>query len=183
MCGDSLLRMFSVCYACVNACRDYIVKLGAEFPVNSLQTNQGVLKLKNFKDKIIVIYFYPKDATPGCTIEANEFSSLHSKFVEHDSLILGASKDTLESHQKFCEKQKISFPLIVDQDAKLCKAFAVLKEKTIFGKKLFAMVERSTFVFNKQHVLVKEWRNVSAIGHASEVLSFVQQLAIVDHSN
>lgn len=155
-----------------------MVKLGAEFPVSSLQTNQGILRLQNFKEKIIVIYFYPKDATPGCTIEANEFSNLHSDFVKHNAIVLGVSKDSLESHERFCSKQKISFPLVVDQEGKLCRAFDVLKEKTIFGKKLFGMIERSTFIFDKRHVLAKELRNVNPVGHAREVLSFVQQLDV-----
>ena len=152
------------------------MKLGAAFPVSSLQTNQGVLKLQNFKDKIIVLYFYPKDNTPGCTLEANEFSHLHDKFMHHNSIVLGVSKDSLESHQKFCEKQKISFPLVIDQDEKLCRIFEVIKDKTLFGKKLFGLIDRSTFIFDKQHLLAKEWRNVSAVGHAAAVLAAVQEL-------
>jgi peroxiredoxin Q/BCP len=103
---------------------------------------------------------------------------LLNKFVDANALVLGVSKDSLESHQKFCEKQKIPFPLVSDQDGKLCKIFNVLTEKTIFGKKLFDMIDRSTFVFDKQHVLVKEWRKVNAAGHALEVLSFVSQIDI-----
>jgi peroxiredoxin Q/BCP len=151
-----------------------MIDLGFSFPVAVLLTTAGELSVSSFKGRNIVIYFYPKDDTPGCTVEANDFSNLFNKFEMANTVVFGVSRDSLESHQKFCDKYKIPFPLVIDNDKQLCNAFNVLQEKTIFGKKLFDLIDRSTFVFDKEHQLVREWRNVKASGHAAEVLAYIE---------
>ena len=138
-------------------------------------TGGKTLHLKDFADKILVIYFYPKDNTPGCTIEGQDFTRLYKKFQACKSQILGVSKDSLPSHVKFKEKYKFHFDLVSDPDEKLCKAFDVIKEKNNYGKKVMG-IERSTFVLDKEGVLIKEWRKVKVANHAQEVLDFVKTL-------
>jgi peroxiredoxin Q/BCP len=126
----------------------------------------------DFKDKNIVLYFYPKDNTPGCTIESKDFRDFHDEFLALDTVVLGVSRDTLKSHDKFKTDCGLPFPLITDTDEALCRYFDVLKEKTMFGKKVIGLV-RSTFLIDKKGVVRKEWRNVTIMGHVTEVLSAV----------
>ena len=133
------------------------------------------LCLQDLKGKNVVLYFYPKDSTPGCTVEGQDFSRLYKQFSTHNTEVFGVSKDNLSSHEKFKSKYQFAFELISDLEGKLCKAFKVLKEKSMFGKK-FIGIDRSTFVLDQKGQLIKEWRTVKVPGHAEEVLKFVKQL-------
>ncbi|MCY4321286.1 MAG: peroxiredoxin [Bdellovibrionaceae bacterium] len=138
-------------------------------------TGNKELSLKDFIGKNLVLYFYPKDDTPGCTSEGKDFTRLYKKFQSCHTDIIGVSRDNMSSHEKFKEKYKYSFDLISDSDEKLCRAFDVIKEKNFFGKKIMC-IERSTFVLDKKGNIVKEWRKVKVSGHAQEVLDFVKNL-------
>lgn len=137
------------------------------------ETDGKDISLEDFKGKNVVLYFYPKDNTSGCTTEAIEFRDLHDEFKKLDTEILGISRDSLKSHDKFREKQSISFLLLSDEDEKVHKLFDVMKPKKMYGREYIG-VERSTFVFNKEGELVKEFRNIRAKGHAAKVLEFIK---------
>ena len=125
--------------------------------------------------KVVVIYFYPKDSTPGCTTEAQQFRDLYDRFVAVDAVILGISRDSVKSHENFKTKQALPFELGSDADETVCTLFAVMKMKNMYGKQ-HRGVERSTFVIDKNGVLRREWRGVKVPGHAQEVLDFVTTL-------
>ena len=127
------------------------------------------------KGKNIVIYFYPKDSTPGCTLEGQDFRDNIRKFSSRNTRILGVSRDSLSSHEKFKEKQKFNFDLISDEDEKLCSIFDVIKEKNMYGKKHMG-IERSTFLIDEKGILRNEWRKVKVKGHVEEVLVAVKSL-------
>ena len=135
----------------------------------------GPFKLSAQKGKAVVLYFYPKDNTPGCTTEGMEFRDLAAGFAKAGAVIAGVSRDSLKSHQNFKTKLDLPFELISDPDEKLCELFDVMKLKNMYGKQVRG-VERSTFVFDKRGKPVHEWRGVKAPGHAAEVLAFVQSL-------
>lgn len=116
-----------------------------------------------------VIYFYPKDSTPGCTTEGLDFRALYAEFQRLGAQVFGVSRDSLASHEKFACKQDFPFPLVSDTDELLCRAFDVIKEKNLYGKIGFG-IERSTFLLNPQGEVVREWRKVKVAGHAAEVL-------------
>ena len=124
------------------------------------------------RGKTLVLYFYPKDSTPGCTTEAQQFRDLHDEFVQAGCVIAGVSRDSVKSHENFKAKLNLPFELISDTDESLCAQFAVIKEKKLYGK-LVRGIERSTFVIDGQGVLRHEWRGVKAPGHAQEVLEFI----------
>ena len=123
----------------------------------------------------LVIYFYPKDNTPGCTTEGQEFRDLHADFVAANTLIFGVSKDSLRTHENFKAKQSFPFELISDTDESLCKLFDVIKLKQMYGKE-YEGIERSTFLIDKEGVLRREWRKVKVKGHVAEVLQAAQDL-------
>ena len=125
--------------------------------------------------KVVVIYFYPKDSTPGCTTEAQQFRDLYERFVAVDAVILGISRDSVKSHENFKAKQALPFELGADADETVCNLFAVMKMKNMYGKQ-HRGVERSTFVIDKNGVLRREWRGVKVPGHAQEILDFVTTL-------
>ena len=125
--------------------------------------------------KVVVIYFYPKDSTPGCTTEAQQFRDLYDRFVAVDAVILGISRDSVKSHENFKAKQALPFELGADADETVCNLFAVMKMKNMYGKQ-HRGVERSTFVIDKNGVLRREWRGVKVPGHAQEILDFVTTL-------
>ena len=125
--------------------------------------------------KVVVIYFYPKDSTPGCTTEAQQFRDLYPEFVAVDAVILGISRDSLKSHESFKAKQSLPFELGADTDEAVCTLFSVMKNKNMYGKQVRG-VERSTFVIDRNGVLRREWRGVKVSGHAEEVLAFVKAL-------
>ncbi|MEW6133606.1 MAG: peroxiredoxin [Pseudomonadota bacterium] len=135
----------------------------------------GPLKLSALKGRTVVLYFYPKDNTPGCTTEGMEFRDLAGEFSRAGAVIYGVSRDSLKSHQSFKAKLGLPFELISDPDEKLCELFGVMKLKNMYGKQVRG-VERSTFVFDANGRPVREWRGVKAPGHAAEVLEFVKTL-------
>ena len=125
--------------------------------------------------KVVVIYFYPKDSTPGCTTEAQQFRDLYDRFVAVDAVILGISRDSVKSHENFKTKQALPFELGADTDETVCNLFSVMKMKNMYGKQ-HRGIERSTFVIDRNGVLRREWRGVKVPGHAQEVLDFVTTL-------
>jgi peroxiredoxin Q/BCP len=138
-------------------------------------TSGKKIHLKSLRGKQVVIYFYPKDSTPGCTTESQDFRDLHAKFRRRNTVIFGVSRDSLTSHEKFKAKHEFPFELISDPDEKLCKQFDVIKEKTLYGRK-FMGIERSTFLIDENGKLRAEWRKVKVKGHAEAVLEAVKGL-------
>lgn len=136
-------------------------------------TGDQTIHLKSLRGKKVVIYFYPKDSTPGCTTEGQDFRDLHAKFKRQSAVILGVSRDSLASHEKFKAQQKFPFELLSDPDEVLCRKFDVIKEKTLYGRK-FMGIERSTFLIDERGKLREEWRKVKVEGHAAEVLEAVK---------
>jgi peroxiredoxin Q/BCP len=136
----------------------------------------GSISLADFKGKYLVLYFYPKDSTPGCTLEGQAFRDNYAKFKALNAEILGVSRDSLKSHENFKCKQAFPFELISDADESLCNAFDVIKMKNMYGKQVRG-IERSTFLIDPDGKVVKEWRKVSAKGHCEEVLQTLQDLA------
>lgn len=130
--------------------------------------------LPDHEGKQVVLYFYPKDSTPGCTIEAKDFRDAYQDFLALDTLIFGVSRDSMKSHDSFSTKCGLPFPLISDADERLCRHFNVLKEKSMFGKKVRGIV-RSTFLIDKTGAIKQEWRDVSVPGHVQAVLALVRQ--------
>ena len=137
-------------------------------------TNGKNLKLKDLKGKFVVIYFYPKDDTPGCTIETNDFSKLSSKFKKLDSEIYGISKDSLKSHIKFKNKYKIKIDLLSDENLKVLKRYKVWGKKKFMGRE-FVGILRTTFLIDKKGKIIKIWKNVKVKDHAKDVLKFLKK--------
>jgi peroxiredoxin Q/BCP len=135
----------------------------------------GAFKLSEHRGRPVVLYFYPKDNTPGCTMEGAQFRDLYKKFEKADALVVGVSRDSLKAHENFKAKMKFPFELISDADEKLCKQFGVIKMKNMYGKKVRG-IERSTFVIDGEGTLVREWRGVKVPGHAEAVLEVVKAL-------
>ncbi|MCI0517343.1 MAG: peroxiredoxin [Woeseiaceae bacterium] len=136
-------------------------------------TGGQMVQLKALRGSNVVLYFYPKDATPGCTTEGQEFRDLHARFRRLNTQVFGVSKDSLASHEKFREKQQFPFHLISDPDETLCRQFDVIREKSLYGRK-FMGIERSTFLIDATGKLRTEWRKVKVKGHAEEVLEAVK---------
>ena len=135
----------------------------------------GTFKLSDHKGEIVVLYFYPKDNTPGCTTEGMQFRDAHRQFVKAGATIVGCSRDSIKSHEGFKAKMAFPFELISDADEKLCQQFGVIKMKNMYGKQVRG-IERSTFVIDGAGKLVREWRGVRVPGHVDEVLAFVKTL-------
>ena len=147
-----------------------------QLPDLSLPSTAGEsISLVAFKGRKLVLYFYPKDSTPGCTTEGLDFSRLHPEFEAAGAVVLGVSRDSLKSHANFKCKQGFPFELLSDADEKLCEAFGVIKLKKMYGKEVRG-IERSTFVFAADGRLAREWRGVKLDGHAQEVLDYVRSL-------
>lgn len=152
------------------------VTIGKKVPEFKLQaTGEQIISLSGLKGKNIVLYFYPKDSTPGCTLEGQNFRDKIGKFRKCNTVILGVSRDSIKSHENFKDKQCFPFELLSDSDEKLCRLFDVIKEKNMYGKKVMG-IERSTFLIDKKGVLKVEWRKVKVDGHVDEVLSAVKNL-------
>jgi peroxiredoxin Q/BCP len=152
------------------------VSLGRKIAPFALPATGGqTLGLQDYAGKNLVIYFYPKDSTPGCTTEGQEFRDLHGEFARHNTAILGVSRDSVRSHDNFKTKQGFTFELLSDADETLCRQFDVIKEKNMYGKKVMG-IERSTFLIDGKGVLRAEWRKVKAAGHAAAVLEAVKAL-------
>jgi len=152
------------------------VKMNKTIPELRLEmTGEKILKSSDLKGKKLVLYFYPKDNTPGCTTESIEFQGLKDKFEKLNTKILGISRDSIKSHEKFKDKYDFSFDLISDESEEICKAFDVIKEKNMYGKKYLG-IERSTFLIDEDNILIAEWRKVKAKGHAQIVLDHITDI-------
>jgi len=132
-------------------------------------TDGGTWRLRDAKGSKVVLFFYPKDMTSGCTVEAQQFRDLQSAFRKAGTLVIGVSRDSCASHQKFKTKENLNYELLSDADEALCELFDVIKEKNMYGKKVMG-IERSTFLLDGEGKLAQEWRKVKADGHAAEVL-------------
>src|SRR5687768_14291747 len=138
-------------------------------------TGGTTFQLSALRGAKVVLYFYPKDNTPGCTAQGADFRDLHAQFRRAGARVFGISRDSLASHERFKEKMRFPFDLLADPDEAVCGQFGVMKEKLMYGKKVRG-IERSTFVVDEKGVLVREWRGVKVPGHAQEVLNFVKAL-------
>ena len=146
---------------------------GEKLPnINLLVDEDKNISTNELKGKFLIIYFYPKDDTPGCTKEAIEFSSFKKEFDKLDVNLIGVSKDNIQKHKKFIEKNNINFPLASDINGSICDAFGVWIEKSMYGKKYMG-IERSTFLFDKNLCLLNSWRNVKVKGHVEDVFTFL----------
>jgi peroxiredoxin Q/BCP len=141
----------------------------------AIATGDQTVSLKDLRGQNIVLYFYPKDSTPGCTTEGRDFRDLHAKFRRQNTRIFGVSRDSLASHEKFKSKQDFPFELLSDPDETLCRQFDVIQEKSLYGRK-FMGVERSTFLIDAAGKLRAEWRKVKVKGHAQEVLDATKDI-------
>jgi thioredoxin-dependent peroxiredoxin len=151
------------------------IEIGTPAPDFTLEANNGEqVKLSSLNGKNVVLYFYPKDMTPGCTTEACDFRDQHENFQGLDTVILGISPDPVDRHVKFVEKHGLPFLLLADPDHQVAEAYGVWKLKKNFGKEYMG-IERSTFVIDKQGKLIKEWRKVSVKGHVEEALEFLHK--------
>lgn len=150
--------------------------LGRKVPdFTATTTEGGKWRLKDAAGSKVVLFFYPKDMTSGCTVEAQQFRDLHARFKRAGAFVIGVSRDSCASHVKFRDKEKLNYELLSDADQGLCKLFDVIREKNMYGKKVFG-IERSTFLIDAEGKLAHEWRKVKADGHAAEVLAAVQAL-------
>ena len=138
-------------------------------------STDGMFRLSEHAGHPVVLYFYPKDNTPGCTTEGTQFRDLYPQFAKVGAVVAGVSRDSLKSHENFRAKMSFPFPLLSDPDEALCTQFDVIKMKNMYGKKVRG-IERSTFVVDKSGKLAREWRGVKVPGHAQEVLDFVKTL-------
>ena len=151
---------------------DMVGKKVADF---SASGTGGAFRLAEHRGRPLVLYFYPKDNTPGCTMEGTQFRDLHEKFRKAGASVFGVSRDSLKSHESFKSKMSFPFELISDPDEKLCAQFGVMKMKNMYGRQVRG-IERSTFLIGADGKVVREWRGVKVPGHAEEVLAAVQAL-------
>jgi len=138
-------------------------------------TGGGAFRLSEHRGKKLVLYFYPKDNTPGCTLEGSDFRDRYKEFRKAGAEVLGVSRDSLKSHEGFKAKMKFPFDLLSDSDEQACTLFGVMKMKNMYGKKVRG-IERSTFVLDGEGAVAREWRGVKVPGHVEEVLNFVKAL-------
>lgn len=147
------------------------MNIGESVPNFAFKATSGLnAHLNDYLGQHVVFYFYPKDATPGCTMEGQDFREAYSKFIALNTQIFGISRDSLKSHEQFKAKQNFPFELISDSDEQLCQMFDVIKMKSMYGKQVRG-IERSTFIIDPQGTLIKQWRKVNVKGHVEEVLS------------
>jgi peroxiredoxin Q/BCP len=146
-----------------------MLKQGDKAPAFSVQSEDGKLSLKDYKGKWVVLYFYPKDMTPGCTTQACDFQNNQARLKKAGAVVIGVSRDPVERHAKFREKYDLSFPLLADEDGSLCKAYGVWKEKSLYGRK-FMGIERTTFVINPAGKIAKIIPKVKVKDHVEAVL-------------
>lgn len=138
-------------------------------------STQGTFRLADHRGHPVVLYFYPRDNTPGCTTEGMAFRDLYPKFLKAGAIVAGVSRDSLQSHEAWSAKMDFAFPLLSDSDEAVCKQFDVIRMKNMYGKSVRG-IERSTFVIDSEGRLAHEWRKVKVEGHAREVLDFVKKL-------
>lgn len=152
------------------------VALGKEVPAFKAEATLGGFSLSDYKGKILVLYFYPRDNTPGCTQQGIDFRDQYETFTKAGAAIVGISRDSMRSHEGFAQKYALPFPLIADTDESVCDLFDVMKTKKSYGK-LVEGIERSTFLIDQSGKLVQEWRGLRVDGHVDEVLEAVKKLA------
>ena len=153
-----------------------MIEIGRPVPALEGETGDGTtLALADLRGSWVVVYFYPKDATPGCTSEAGDFRDLHAEFRRRDCAIVGVSRDSVASHARFAARQSLPFPLIADADERWCRGFDVIHEKVLYGKRHLGIV-RSTFLIDGSGILRAEWRSVKVAGHAAAVLEQLARL-------
>ncbi len=150
------------------------MNIGQEVPDFEFSATSNLnAHLNDYKGQTVILYFYPKDATPGCTTEGQDFRDAYLQFKSLNAQIFGVSRDSLKSHENFKAKQNFPFELISDKEEQLCTLFDVIKMKSMYGKQVRG-IERSTFIINKEGVLIREWRKVSVKGHVGEVLDYLK---------
>lgn len=148
-----------------------MLEIGQKAPTFKLKNQTGEEhSLKDYKGKKVILYFYPKDMTPGCTTEACDFRDHHSRLKKKKAVVFGISKDSVARHEKFAEKYELPFDLLSDEDGEVCKAYDVIQEKNMYGKKVLGIV-RSTFLIDEQGLIEKIWWKVKVSGHVEEVLA------------
>jgi len=136
-------------------------------------TSHKNVQLRALRGYQIILYFYPKDATPACTIENQDFAANYPRFRRHNTLIFGVSRDSLARHEAFKDAQALPFELVSDENSRLCEVFGVLREKELFGKPIVSLA-RSTFLISEEGVLLKEWRDIDVRNHVHEVIDFIE---------
>ncbi len=152
------------------------LSVGEPLPGLTIHATGGkIFNLGDLKGKGVVLYFYPKDNTPGCTAEGQDFRDRYAEFLRRRVAILGVSCDSLASHEKFKARHRFPFDLISDEDQRLCKTFGVFKEKSLYGRKHLG-IDRSTFIFDKDGILRKEFRGVKVKGHVDQILEELKKL-------
>ncbi|MBS0440146.1 MAG: peroxiredoxin [Proteobacteria bacterium] len=149
-----------------------MVAVGKAVPDLRGDSTTGPIRLRDLRGQPVVVYFYPKDNTTGCTREAQDFRDLANAFAKRKAIVLGVSRDSLASHEKFRDRQKLAFALVSDPDETWCRAFDVIHEKTLYGRKFMGVV-RSTFLIGADGKLLREWRGVKVPGHAQAVLDAI----------
>ena len=153
-----------------------MVEVGKKAPAFTLESSDGgKVKLADLAGKVVVLYFYPRDNTPGCTVEANEFNAALPQLKKLGAVVLGVSKDSIASHCKFRDKYKLTFPLLTDADGKVMEAYGAWGDKVMYGKKMKGII-RSTVVIGKDGKVAKHWPKVSVKGHVDEVVDAVKAL-------
>jgi len=150
------------------------LKIGDQAPdFTLLSDSQEKITLSQLRGKKVVIYFYPKDNTPGCTKEACDFRDNHAQFAKQKAVIFGISKDTATTHQKFKQKYSLPFSLLADTEGEVCESYKIFKKKSMFGK-TFLGIQRSTFLIDEQGIIREIWRNVKVTGHVEQVFNAVK---------
>jgi len=149
--------------------------VGQPAPDFTAASTQGDIRLNDFRGKPVVLYFYPKDSTPGCTTQAQNFRDQADAFAAAGAVVLGVSRDSIKSHENFRQKQALEFTLVSDPDEAVCLAYDVMKLKNMYGKQVRG-IERSTFLIDARGLLVQEWRGLKVPGHVDEVLGAVRAL-------
>jgi len=152
------------------------IEIGKKITNFNLPSSDGnAFELNSITDKKLILFFYPKDDTPGCTKEAIEFSKYKNKFLKYNSIIIGISKDSIDKHNRFIKKHKLKINLLSDIDTKICNKFGTYKEKMNYGKKYMG-IERSTFIIDENKKVLKIWRKVKVLNHVEEVYNFIKGL-------
>lgn len=151
------------------------IQTGSIVPDFQADSTTGRIALADLRGRIVVLYFYPRDNTPGCTTQGQNFRDAHADFEAAGALVIGVSRDSLKSHEGFCAKHDLPFTLISDPDETLCEQFGVMKMKNMYGKQVRG-IERSTFLIDREGRLAREWRGVKVPGHVDEVLQAVRAL-------
>jgi len=149
--------------------------IGKLAPIFTAPSTSGLVSLEECRGNAVVLYFYPKDNTPGCTTESQDFRDLYAEFQAMGCKVFGVSRDSLKSHEGFTQKCGLPFPLIVDADETVCNLYGVIKQKNMYGKQVRG-IERSTFLIDAHGLLVQEWRGVKVPNHAQEVLQAARSL-------